>query len=135
MAEKRDREETNLPEAKKAKKELDMSELRASGLQGERERGIVAFLGPEEEWFAGIVKKRFEDFLVFEVDLEGRVVRLTNKEPLNVSRLDAEGQTIALDKGAGFDQIAALLGEEKAAALRFVAFYRPSYVPNNLLSV
>lgn len=42
----------------------------------ETDVGISQYMGPKESSFQGIVKQRFEDFMVYEVDTEGQVVHL-----------------------------------------------------------
>ena len=46
--------------------------------------GIDCYVHPETSGFRGLVKERYSDFLVHELDLEGNVVQLTNLQALEV---------------------------------------------------
>ena len=54
----------------------------------EADVGINAFMNPELEGFDAILKHRFSDFNVNEIDLEGKIVKLTDLEvPKAVSKV------------------------------------------------
>ena len=119
------------PEPKRSKVARSPAELRETGLSDERERGIRSFLGDEAAWFAGTVKQRFEDFLVYEVTPEGKVVRITDTTPLDVSKLDSQGKLIVPDPSAAYRQIEEIVGADQATSLRYAS---PLIAPCSILS-
>ena len=67
--------------------------IRTRGLADEEQIGIKSFVGARDDYFKGIIKLRFEDFLVNEVGLDGNVVRLTTYESINPPTSQASSQS------------------------------------------
>ena len=91
----------------------EINSLREKGQAAEEKRGIRSYLGNRDDWFSGIVKLRFEDFLVYEVDLDKNVARITSTEPLDISSF-GNADTKNTDPK---DVIVPLIGEEKTEEL------------------
>ena len=64
--------------------ELTTDPIRLQGFADEQQIGIKSFVGDRNDYFKGIIKLRFEDFLVNEVSLEEKVIHLTTYEPIDI---------------------------------------------------
>lgn len=69
--------ELNEPEAKRLKLDNDKAKVPATGIT-ESDAGITQYVDATLKGFKGILKQRYTDFLVNEINLEGEVVRLTD---------------------------------------------------------
>lgn len=118
-----ERPAANEPEAKKQKVsglDGDTNKFRIEGLQEEEKRGMRSFLGDRSVFFAGIIKQRFEDFHVHEVDLDKNVVRITSQEIFDTSNIDKDGNINVLEVQSDEqlkNEFISLLGEEKTNEL------------------
>ena len=126
-----------MPRSEEAEKKKKKEEDEGTGDSFEREVGITEYTGPQVPGFRGILKDRYSDFLVNEVDMAGNVVHLTGiampedapTSPFSTAERRAAAAAAA---GAGAaqttdaqksvqEELAAIVGAEEAA--RFVAWH------------
>lgn len=69
------------PTAKRVKLDHDTTAVQVETRMTEARAGITAYIDPTLSGFQGIIKQRFTDFMVNEIDPSGNVCRLTSLEP------------------------------------------------------
>ena len=96
------------PVSKRAKLEAGEPDTAADAAETrmtEARAGITAYIDPDLPGFQGIIKQRFTDFMVNEIDLAGNVCRLTSLDPpagklLNQLRPEASSSSQVADAQA-----------------------------------
>ncbi|KAI9266596.1 pseudouridine synthase [Phascolomyces articulosus] len=118
----RQQSESSLGKRRAESHEEENDSKRARYQPKEPDAGITAYVNPSLPGFRGIIKYRIEDFVVHEVDLNGKVVTLQSLEPTIIEekkRKIADEMDVLDD--AGFDtEVAKLFNEEFAKQLRKV---------------
>ncbi|TPX36701.1 hypothetical protein SmJEL517_g01223 [Synchytrium microbalum] len=86
----------------------------SDSLLTESQVGITAWMNPDMPGFKGILKHRYTDFLVNEIDMDGRVMHLTSlKAPSSVSEKDQdEPAKAARDDGKLLEDLGALVSAQ-----------------------
>ncbi|KAH9420432.1 multisubstrate pseudouridine synthase 7 [Dermatophagoides pteronyssinus] len=95
----------NLRPIKKLKS--DLNNVIKRGYLNEQNVGITEFIGNHKP-FHGILKHRFEDFVVHEIDRQGNVIRLENidkPEDISLTIADEERQTIESSETISIDSL------------------------------
>ncbi|KAL1935333.1 hypothetical protein VTP01DRAFT_4473 [Rhizomucor pusillus] len=101
-------------EAKRARLDTSSPSLQDVA-RTEMDAGITAFANPHLAGFRGIIKNRYDDFLVNEVDLDGKVIRLTS---LNADSITKKDKTLSLNAEEFDARITELFGADNASKVR-----------------
>ncbi|KAJ1555196.1 hypothetical protein HK405_003027, partial [Cladochytrium tenue] len=91
----------------------------------EEDVGITAFIDASLPSFTGIIKHRYSDFLVNEIDMEGRIMRLEREAEADAGvKAGGEKEDEVLDPEECYKELAAYLSAETVGKLR-VLFEAP----------
>ncbi|KAL0090839.1 pseudouridine synthase [Phycomyces blakesleeanus] len=101
---------------KKACKDATFESATPEVIITEQDVGILAFVNPNLKGFSSIMKYRAEDFLVNEVNLDGKIIRLTSLDPPVIP----ERQKFFLSDAEFDAKIAGIISPEFAKELRNV---------------
>ncbi|OZJ04650.1 hypothetical protein BZG36_02895 [Bifiguratus adelaidae] len=101
---------------------MPVNEVQGVDYVREADVGIRAFASPNLSGFSGIIKQRYLDFLVNEIDSSGNAVHLTDLEPSsapsNAAQTEEEAQNPPITNKQIMDELAGLVGAAKAEEIK-----------------